>query len=376
MARPLKPVFSREEINQLLKPMTAAVTHAVTATGSTQLRTHEADDLQALYLYEPFILALAQAAEPPSCVYSPDPYRSDSVCVQPSAALRELGGAWNGMDKALKDGSRQQQILRHLHPRLMAFHQAYESLMHSYGSHVTGYYQALPAPRADEFAQRYSEAFTTFQQQVRSPALAAEVNRLQKRSRRHAEGQRAYIDALLEQGPLVVTYLQLGYALISHARPLAMLKQDLHRLLHTHPGSPLRNETLLGFIWKLADGIERGYYSHLLLFHRADGAPDETALLGALQQCWIHDITQGAGACYRMTCSLRGRQNLLAHTRIDSRDAPDYRTLCDFIEYLNRLDQLYRLEAPKGTSIYGRSHLPGSQAGRSRRTSHDTLSHE
>lgn len=373
MARPLKPVFSREEINQLLKPMTAAVTHAVTATGSTQLRTREADDLQALYLYEPFILALAQAAAPPT--YDLEPTQHADVQIYPSAALRTLGGAWNWMDTALKDGGRQQQILRHLHPRLMAFHQAYASLMHLYGSHVTGSYQALAAPRVDEFVQLYSEAFTTFQQQVRSPALAAEVNRLQKRSRRHAEGQRAYIDALLEQGPLVVTYLQLGYAL-SHARPLAMLKQDLHRLLHTHPGSPLRNEALLGFIWKLADGIERGYYSHLLLFHRADCAPDETALLGALQQCWIHDITQGAGACYRMTCSLRGRQNLLAHTRIDSRDAPDYRTLCDFIEYLNRLDQLYRLEAPKGTSIYGRSHLPGSQAGRSRRTSHDTLSHE
>lgn len=376
MARPLKPVFSREEINQLLKPMTAAVTHAVTATGSTPLRTHEADYLQALYLYEPSILALAQAAEPPA--YDLEPTQHARVQIHPSTALRNLGAAWNWMDTLLNDGcSTQQQPLRHLHPRLAAFYQAYAPLMHQYGSHVTGSHQALPAPRADEFAQRYSEAFTTFQQQVRSPALAAEVNRLQKRSRRHAEGQRAYIDALLEQGPLVVTYLQLGYVAVQEwQRPLQSLKQDLHRLLHTHPGRALRNEALLGFIWKLADGIERGYYSHLLLFHRADCAPDETALLGALQQCWIHDITQGAGACYRMTYSLRGRQNLLAHTRIDSRDAPDYRTLCDFIEYLNRLDQLYRLEAPKGTSIYGRSHLPGSQAGRSHRTSHDTLSHE
>lgn len=374
MTRPLKPVFSREEINQLFKPMTAAVIHAVTATGSTPLRTHEADYLQALYLYEPFILALAQAAAPPA--YDLEPTQQARVQIHPSAAMRNLGAAWNWMDTPLNDGSRQQQSLRHLHPRLMAFHQAYALLMRPYGSYVTSSYQALPAPMADEFALLYTEAFTTFQQQVRSPALAAEVNRLQKRSRRHAEGQRAYIDALLDQqGPLVVTYLQLGYAL-GHAHALPALKQDLHRLLHSHAHSPLRSEALLGFIWKLADGLERGYYSHLLLLHAADRAPDETALLDALQHCWIHEITQGTGACYRMTFSLRGRQHLLAHTRIDSRESPDYRTLCDFIEYLNRLDQLYRLETPKGTSIYGRSHLPGSQSGRSRHTTHAPLSHE
>lgn len=377
MARPLKPTFSRDEVDGLICPMVNSPLRLVSRRWPEGKRviTSEQGDIMALVQIEPEVLAFSQVSEIPA-------YRLGNYgAIQPSQELQRLGGAWHTLDSVMRFhvGSRE-EVRRWLAPRLMAFYDAFSPLNEAgYSDDIRGLNRSpIPEPFQRELDYLLASSMNAFQHRVRAPEMQREVKRIRARTYHNRSQQQRYLDALLERyGSLFVVRLDLGYDVsdVALMRDIGLdrVKQDFERFAGERRFHPLWKDDLVGLIWKLEDSAERRFHYHLLLFYRGDRAEQHSEDKRLLTEEWISEVTKGSGATYLSWENPEDTPMLVAPEGIiTSKESLAYHAVVRFLDYLNRLDQLIRLEVPKGTNVYGRGHMPGS--GRpGRRPSAETL---
>lgn len=362
MARPMKPTFSQEEIDCFIRPMIRSDMRMVTRQGEKKILTSEADHIMALLAVEFLVLRLGHASEPPTYITTgDDPF----VSLYPDRELCLLGSGWNRLDRALKPEEQSPDgPTRHITPRLMAFYRAFAPLMNDYRQHVTAGASLMNALHVREFGKMVKLGFQQFKSTLQHPDTQKEMKRLQSRINHNRQQQLKYLDALLAHyGELFTVRLDLGYNAdpatgimrrLTHARA----KHDFSQLMLERRHNPLWKDDLVGFMWKLEDGAERRYHYHLMLFYRGETADHHQHDKAVLQHHWINEITQGDGACY-LSWETPEETPLEATPEglIQGRVSPRYLALTRFVDYLNKLDLLIRLDVPKGANVYGRGHV-------------------
>lgn len=368
VARPLKPTFSIQEVQEFILPMAKGPLRLVSqrAPDGELVATSEAEKLIWVMRAESTVLALAQTDEVPAYSIGAD----DTI--MPSAQLRQLGADWWTLEDAVKPSPG----LPHgdkphfcLPPRLQAFYDAFAPLFEAgYGNDVVGRSRkplwGLPLR---EFDRLLKAGMSTFQSQVRARETEREVRRLRARLSRNRQQQQTYLDALLERhGSLFVVRLDLGYDPhhVACMRQLTLVraKHDFANFARERRFHAMWKDDLVGLIWKLEDSAERRFHFHLLLFYRGDCAEHHTRDRALLQRRWIDEITHGDGAAYdSWDCPEETPMGVAPEGLVTGKDSDTYHAIRCLLDHLSRIDQLLRLKVPKGTNGFGRGHLPGSR---------------
>jgi hypothetical protein len=363
VARPLKPLFDQEEVERFIKPTLRGVLCMYTAGGNVTIKTSEEDYLRAVLAAEKLVLRLSHFQAPPDFhTTGHNPFMN----IVASNELVELGGAWKRLHSLLQEGgNRENRLRRTVLPRIMAFHQAFEPLMGAYSSFLSaGGGRGLHSAFIGEFEQLLNQGFEDFQQSIRSTEVVTGTKRLQTRMNRNRLQQQRYVDSLLDQyHSLYSVYLDLGYDLrhpdYSERRGFDSVQQDFKRFMKERRHNPLWKDDLVGYLWKLSDGVERGYHYHLILLYRGESESQHSGDKQKLFMKWVEDITEGAGARFEQILPEDQQGTLLAPEGIVSReDSESYERLVGFIRYLNKLDYLIQLDVPKGGNVYGRGQIP------------------
>lgn len=361
MARPLKPTFDQEEMERYIHPTLKGGLRMYALDASEVIKTKivitsEEDFLRAVISAESFILKLSHLSVPPRYqVGGHDPL----MFIIASPELIHLGGVWKSLNAILSGRVGECQVM----PRMLVFYRAFELLMSAYAESLGLGEQYLAQESIDEFEQLLATEFENFKTGVNLPAIATTTKRLQTRINRNRLQQQKYLDSLLDRyKSLYVVYLDLGYNLFhpgfSRYKGYDSIQDHFASFMKERRHNPLWKDDLVGFIWKLSDGVERGYHYHLILFYRGESADRHRQDKQQLLNKWINEITGGTGAYFEQVLPEGQQYNFLAPEGLVSRDQPDgYDRIVGFIHYLNKLDCLIQMVLPKGANVYGRGQI-------------------
>lgn len=362
MARPLKPIFDREEIDQFIKPTLkgALRMHALDDSGAINgknIKTSEEDFLRAAINAESFILKLSQLSDPPGYqIGRQDPW----MFIEPSRELAYLGVVWRDLSAILSGSELKRQVV----PRILEFHRAFKPLMSMYSGVLnSGREDYLAQVFINEFEQLLAKGFKEFKTGVYSADVVTTTKRLQTRINRNRLQQKKYLNSLLDRyGSLYVVYLDLGYYLFHpdffRYKGYESIREHFESFMKERRHNPLWKDDLVGFLWKLSDGVERGYHYHLILFYRGESADQHLQDKQKLLIKWIEEVTGGVGACFEQILP-KGKQLdfLMPGGIVSHEESEGYERVVGFIHYLNKLDYLIQMELPKGANVYGRGQM-------------------
>lgn len=366
MARPLKPIFNQEEIERYIRPtlngglrMYALADREPIETSILKteiLKTSEEDFLKAVIAAESFILKLSHLNVPPRYqVGGQDPM----MFIVTSRELLALASAWGRLNSILSG----REFKREVMPRILEFYKAFKPLMSVYSGSLGLGEHYLAQVFINEFEQLLTTGFENFKTGVYLPAIATTTKRLQTRINRNRLKQQKYLDSLLDRyGSLYVVYLDLGYNLyherFSKYKGYGSIRQHFDSFMKERRHNPLWKDDLVGFLWKLSDGVERGYHYHLILFYRGESADQHLQDKQQLYNKWIKEVTEGVGAYFEQVLPEGQQCDFLVPEGVVSREQSDgYERIVGFIHYLNKLDYLIQLVLPKGANVYGRGQM-------------------
>ncbi|GGB82088.1 hypothetical protein GCM10011352_04870 [Marinobacterium zhoushanense] len=359
MARPLKPIFEREEIERFIQPTLSGVLRMNALKVSEKIKTSEEGFLRNVLSAESLVLKLSHQNAPPGFqVRGEDPLMS----IDASHELLRLGADWRGLNAILNGGDKKgdSEPERKIMPRFLAFYESFEPLMRKYSGDLTvgggGYFSNV---FVEEFGFLLKKGFDEFQLTIRSQEIATATKRLQTRINRNRLQQQRYLDSLLESyGDLYVVYLNLGYDIYQPRRSYNAIRRDFEYFMKERRHNPLWKDDLAGFLWKLSDGVERGYHYHLILFYRGDRVEQHLQDKRLLSDKWVKETTEGVGAWFEQVLPAGQECDFLLPDGIVSCEGGEsYERLIGFIHYLNKLDYLIQLEVPKGANVYGRGQI-------------------
>lgn len=362
MARPLKPIFNQEEIERYIRPTLNGTLRMYAlydgeAITTQRIKTSEEDFLRAAIRAEAFILKMSHLNAPPSYqVRGQDPL----MCIVASQELIQLGGVWRSLNTILSGSEYTWQVM----PRILEFYKAFKPLMSVYSaSLIAGGENYLAQVFINEFENLLTTGFDAFKAGVYLPSIVTTTKRLQTRINRNRLQQQKYLDSLLDRyGSLYVVYLDLGYNLHHPEFPKLKnydsIRAHFERFMKERRHNPLWKDDLVGFLWKLSDGVERGYHYHLILFYRGECADQHLQDKQHLLNKWIKEVTGGVGAYFEQIVPEGQQGDFFIPGGLVSREEPDgYAKVVGFIHYLNKLDYLIQRVLPKGANVYGRGQM-------------------
>ncbi len=361
MARPLKPIFNQEEIERYIRPTLNGTLRMYAlydgeAITTQRIKTSEEDFLRAAIRAEAFILKMSHLSAPPSYQVRG---QDSLMCIVASPELIQLGVVWRSLNSILSG----REFKREVMPRILEFYSAFRPFMRMHSESLGLGEHYLAQVFINEFEELLTTGFENFKSGVYLPAIATTTKRLQTRINRNRLQQQKYLDSLLDRyGSLYVVYLDLGYnhhhESFSKYKGYDSIRAHFENFMKERRHNPLWKDDLVGFLWKLSDGAERGYHYHLILFYRGESADQHLQDKEQLYNKWIKEVTGGVGAYFEQVLPKGPQCDFLVPEGVVSREQSDgYERIVGFIHYLNKLDYLIQLVLPKGANVYGRGQM-------------------
>lgn len=383
MAAPLKPAFAPEHHSALRSCAIGEGMETIWKGGSEKIITYEPDHLMGLMRAECSILALSQQAPFPDVTLKRiDQHTAE---LEHDENMARLIHAWGNINTVMGEtqsfATKTGGPLKELAYRLEAFHAAFKPLMDQYSQDLTST-EPLFSPNvpieaiAENIRRHVQQGYKQYQAFMQNPTLLRAMEQTKINRRRNRRAILRYVDALFHaHGSLYLIHLDLGYAPFSQQTAAqvtaqatyANLREDLRTLFYARKRDYMLKDDLVGHIWKIEDSPFRRFHAHLLLFyrnnadkpHQGDIAQQQEEMK-ALHNHWIHDITQGTGACYQRLSGTDTPVWVPEDTGyvIDQEDHDARRELTRYLDYLITIDQLFGLKAKPKMPVFSKGHMP------------------
>ncbi|QPK62896.1 inovirus-type Gp2 protein [Methylomonas sp. LL1] len=188
--------------------------------------------------------------------------------------------------------------------------------------------------------------------------LICNAHRTAKKNR---EGMMRYIDSLFEHySRLVVIRLDLheDRPIMSHndiEKKYWQAKYDFKRLLNNAKMNSLF-DAMVGYIWSLEYGPERGYHYHLVLFFDGSQVRDDVYLAWQIGDYWKSVITNGRGSYWNCNDKKAGYHHL-GIGMINYSDVEKINNLKQAAAYLIKVDHYVRMLTPDNGRTFGRGEI-------------------
>ena len=197
-----------------------------------------------------------------------------------------------------------------------------------------------------------------------------------ERGRRSGE---EYIGALFEKwSRLLVIRIDFGFhsdkPLLPHTTRLHEAQEHLLRFLNNKRGKRLY-ASVVGYIWRLEYGKEKGYHYHLIFFFDGSKVRKDEYIASKIGEDWI-EVTDGKGI-YHNCNAHKQKYKRLGIGMISHEDREKRQNLLNVLAYMHKEEQTLREKHLSKTHCWGRGALPKARrsgAGRPRRSQVDEIS--
>jgi len=202
---------------------------------------------------------------------------------------------------------------------------------------------ARPASEARKLMAHLNECVDKIRQEVKSKRFLAKLNSYQRSSNKNYKELTDYVDALFERySRLLVLRVDLSYSKENSKTTQAQAKRDRERLFENARSNKLFGD-MVGYIWKLEHGPEKGFHYHMMFFFDGSKVREDVTLARRLGEYWTEVITKGRGLYYNCNAVKFGYKSC-GIGRVDHADANLREGLRNAVVYLTKTDLYMKLQ--------------------------------
>ncbi|HDW8049949.1 TPA: inovirus-type Gp2 protein [Yersinia enterocolitica] len=255
---------------------------------------------------------------------------------------------------------------RKLHPLITCF----QRVRKRYDFHCRIYNGAMINSDATNTAIMLNQLVTEYRDEVNKSAFKQDLRKYQRNSMKNLKGVTNYIQHLFNQhARLLVIRLDLSWAKM-HSGSITpeIAKKQRQQLLRNMKRKRLFNN-VLGMVWKLEYGTDRGFHYHTLFFLDGNKSRSGINICEQFGKYWISTITKGKGTYFN--CNARPeRYDKSGVGMVKYNDILKQEGLQRAVNYLTKIDTFARLALPSNVRTFGRGEVktlnPGGKPGRKR----------
>ncbi|MGJ0491195.1 YagK/YfjJ domain-containing protein [Methylobacter sp.] len=203
----------------------------------------------------------------------------------------------------------------------------------------------------------------SIRQDAQSPEFKQIIYNARRSSKKNYEGLIEYIDSLFARHDrLLVLRIDFAYRMgnVITTEPdidikYREAKDDLKHFLNNTKSNDLFKH-LLGHVWKLEYGAEKGFHFHVLFFFNGARVWKDKKLAMLIGKYWKNKITNGRGIYYNCNANKALYRNLgIGMIKYDNMALRV--GLCKAAEYLIKVDYFARLLTPDNGRTFGRGEI-------------------
>lgn len=215
---------------------------------------------------------------------------------------------------------------------------------------------AIRAEDARTLVQRLNECVDGIRQEGKSKSFKAQHNSYQRSSNKNYKELTGYVDSLFERhSRLLVLRVDLSYSKENSKTTQVQAKRDRERLFENARSNKLFND-MVGYIWKLEHGPEKGFHYHMMFFFDGSKVREDVTLARRVGEYWADVVTKGRGLyfnCNRVKFAYKS----CGIGMVDHGDAELRKGLKRAVIYLTKTDLYMKLQT-EGRGM-GKGNRPG-----------------
>lgn len=216
-------------------------------------------------------------------------------------------------------------------------------------------------------AERFANAFNKCVEGIRAEAgsreFKARLNRYQRSENKNKKELNRYIDALFDRySRLLVLRVDLSYRKEYTDIPLERVISDRVHLFENARANRLFAE-MVGFIWKLEHGQDKGFHFHVMFFYDGSKVRQDGSIAQQIGRYWSDVVTKGKGMYFNCNAD-KWRYKRCGIGMIAYDDYQLRGGLRDAVAYLTKADLYMQLRTTRRGM--GKGHFPGGKDVRGR----------
>ncbi|CNI38639.1 Protein of uncharacterised function (DUF3296) [Yersinia thracica] len=242
---------------------------------------------------------------------------------------------------------------RKLHPLITCFQQVRKR----YDFYCRVYNGVMINSDTTNTAIMLNKLVTEYRDEVNKSAFRQDLRKYQRNSIKNLKGVTNYIQHLFNQhARLLVIRLDLSWAKI-HSGSITpeIAKQQRQQLLRNMKRKRLF-KNVLGMVWKLEYGSDRGFHYHTLFFLDGNKARQDISICKQFGEYWTSVITEGKGTYFNCNAQperyVKPGTGMVKHDDIDKQEG-----LQRAVGYLTKIDTFARLALPVNMRTFGRGEV-------------------
>lgn len=195
----------------------------------------------------------------------------------------------------------------------------------------------------------------------------SKLNNYQRSSNKNYQELTEYVEALFERySRLLVLRLDLGYQKQYSKTTQVEAKRDRERLFENARSNKLFGD-VVGYIWKLEHGPDKGFHYHVMLFFDGSKVREDITLACLIGKYWVDVVTKGRGLYFNCNAS-KWRYRKCGVGMISHADNLLREGLRNAVVYLTKTDLYMKLQTVGRGMGKGNRPLPKGSRGRPRAT--------
>lgn len=227
-----------------------------------------------------------------------------------------------------------------------------------HGSHATALLQPL------------NECVDKIRQEANSKQFQSRLNNYRRASNKNYKELTGYVNALFERySRLLVLRVDLSYQKQHSKTTQAEAKRDRERLFGNMRSNKLFGD-MVGYIWKLEHGPEKGFHYHVMFFFDGSRVREDGVLAKRIGLYWVDVVTKGRGLYYNCN-AVKFLYKSCGIGMVDHSDAQLREGLRMAMVYLTKTDLYMKLQTLGRGMGKGGWPDPKSSRGRPRATAID-----
>lgn len=222
-------------------------------------------------------------------------------------------------------------------------------------------YNNSTKPWSQEEASELEKLAEKIKEKAKTEEFKTKLNNHRRASNKNTKETQKYIRKLfIHHARLLAIRIDLSYNRTinfrnDNSKALEQVKSNRKELLKY-----LRkkyNHELIGYIWKLEYGIERGYHYHVMIFLDGSRRQQDVTIAKVIGEHWSHNITSGDGIYYNCNADKGKYGESLGIGIVNHTDHRKISNLVTAATYLTKVDYYASLKNERGRN-FGKGKMP------------------
>jgi hypothetical protein len=202
-------------------------------------------------------------------------------------------------------------------------------------------------------------------QEAKSRKFMSKLNSYQRSSNKNYKELTQYIDEVFEcHSRLLVLRVDLSYSKENSNTKQSEAARDLKHLFRNARSNKLFSD-MVGYIWKLEYGPEKGFHYHMMFFFDGSKIREDGTLAKRIGRYWIDVVTKGRGLYYNCN-AVKHTYKICGIGMINHADAELRENLRKAVIYLTKTDLYMKLQTEGRGMGKGNRPTPKDPRGRPR----------